>query len=78
MTALKKIPQSRDITADTEVRLLKVFVRPVANHGCESWTTNKTDYSHTEAFEMKELQQRQCTAYNICVVFELVSHVEML
>jgi len=39
----KRLWQTRDISIDTKVRLLKTTVWPAATYGCEGWTLNKSD-----------------------------------
>lgn len=41
---------------NTEVRLFKALLCPVATYGCESWVMKKADESRTEAFEVKGLR----------------------
>ena len=43
MTNLDSILQSRDITLQTKVCLVKALVFPVVMYGCESWTVNKAE-----------------------------------
>ena len=44
MTNLDGILESRDITLQTKVCLVKAMVFPVVMYGCESWTIKK--YEH--------------------------------
>ena len=44
MTNLDSILESRDITLQTKVHLVKAIVFPVVMYGCESWTIKK--YEH--------------------------------
>ena len=44
MTNLDSIFQSRDITLQTKVRLVKAMVFPVVMYGCESWAVKKAEY----------------------------------
>ena len=44
MTNLDSILKSRDITLQTQVRLVKAMVFPVAMYGCESWTIKKGEH----------------------------------
>ena len=41
MTNLDSILESRDITLQTNVHLVKAMVFPVVMYGCESWTIKK-------------------------------------
>ena len=43
MTNLDSILKSRDITLQTNVRLVKVMVSLVVLYGCESWTVKKAE-----------------------------------
>ena len=43
MTNLDSIFNSRDITLQTKVRLVKAMVFPVVMYGCESWTVKKAE-----------------------------------
>ena len=43
MTNLDSIFKSRDITLQTNVRLVKAMVLPVVIYGCESWTVKKAE-----------------------------------
>ena len=43
MTNLDGILKSRDITLQTQVRLVKAMVFPVVMYGCESWTLKKAE-----------------------------------
>ena len=52
MTNLDSILQSRDITMQTKVRLVKAMVFPVVMYGCESWTIKKAERPRTDAFEL--------------------------
>ena len=44
MTNLDSILKSRDITLQTNVRLVKAMVFPVVMHGCEGWTVKKAEH----------------------------------
>ena len=44
MTNLDSILKSRDITLQTNVRLVKVMVFPVVMYGYESWTVKKVEH----------------------------------
>ena len=44
MANLDSILKSRDITLQTEVRLVKGMVFPVVMYGCESWTVKKAEH----------------------------------
>ena len=43
MTNLDGILESRDITLQTKVCLVKAMVFPVVMYGCESWTIKKAE-----------------------------------
>ena len=43
MTNLDSILKSRDITLQTNVRLVKVMVSLVVLYGCESWNVKKAE-----------------------------------
>ena len=43
MTNLVSILNSRDITLQTKVSLVKAMVFPVVMYGCESWTIKKAE-----------------------------------
>ena len=43
MTNLDSIFESRDITLQTKVHLVKAVVFPVVMYGCESWTVKKAE-----------------------------------
>ena len=44
--------ESRDITLQTKVRLVKAMVFPVVMYGCESWTVKKAEHRRIDAFEL--------------------------
>ena len=52
MTNLDSILKSIDITLSTKVYLVKAVVFPVIMHGCENWTTKKTNCQRIDAFEL--------------------------
>ena len=52
MTNLDSILKSRDITLQTEVRLVKAMVSLVVMYGCESWTIKKAERRRIDAFEL--------------------------
>ena len=52
MTNLDSIFKSRDITLQTNARLVKVMVFPVVMYGCESWTVKKAERRRIDAFEL--------------------------
>ena len=52
MTNLESILESRDITLQTKVRLVKAMVFPVVVYGCESWTIKKAEHRRIDAFEL--------------------------
>ena len=51
MTNLDNILESRDITLQTKVHLVKAMVFPVVMYGCESWTIKKAKHQRIDAFE---------------------------
>ena len=52
MTNLDGILESRDITLQTKVCLVKAMVFPVVMYGCESWTIKKYEHRRIDAFEL--------------------------
>ena len=52
MTNLESILESRDITLQTKVRLVKAMVFLVVMYGCESWTIKKAEHRRIDAFEL--------------------------
>ena len=52
MTNLDSILKSRDITLQTEVRLVKAMVSLVVMYGCASWTIKKAERRRIDAFEL--------------------------
>ena len=52
MTNLGSVLESRDITLQTKVRLVKAMVFPVVMYGCESWTIKKFEHQIIDAFEL--------------------------
>ena len=52
MTNLDSILESRDITLQTTVRLVKAMVFPVVMYGRESWTVKKAEHRRIDAFEL--------------------------
>ena len=52
MTNLDSILESRDITLQTKVHLVKAMVFPVVMYGCESWTIKKAEHRRTDTFEL--------------------------
>ena len=52
MTNLESILESRDITLQTKVRLVKAMVFPVVVYGCESWTIKKSEHRRIDAFDL--------------------------
>ena len=52
MTNLDSILKSRDITLQTNVRLVKALVFPVVMYGRESWTIKKAECRRIDAFEL--------------------------
>ena len=52
MSNLDSIFQSRDLTLQTKVRLVKAVVFPVVMYGCESWTVKKVEHRRIDSFEL--------------------------
>ena len=52
MTNLDSILKSRDITLQTNVRLVKAMVFPVIKYGCQSCTMRKAECQRIDAFEL--------------------------
>ena len=52
MTNLDSVLQSRDITLQTKVHLVKAMVFPVVMYGCESWTIKTAECQRIDAFEL--------------------------
>ena len=50
MTNLDSILESRDITLQTKVLILKAMIFPVVMYGCESWTIKKAEHQRINAF----------------------------
>ena len=44
MTNLDSVLESRDVTLQTKVCVVKVTVFPVVMYGCESWTIKKAEH----------------------------------
>ena len=44
--------ESRDITLQTKVHLVKAMVFTVVMYGCESWTLKKAECQRIDAFEL--------------------------
>ena len=52
MTNLDSMLKSRNITLQTQVRLVKAMVFPVVMYGCENWTVKKAEHERIDAFEL--------------------------
>ena len=52
MTNLDNILESRDITLQTKIHLVKAMVFPVVMYECESWTIKKAECRRIDAFEL--------------------------
>ena len=52
MTSLDSILKSREVTLQTNVRIAKGLVFPVAMYGCESWTIKMTEWQRIDASEL--------------------------
>ena len=50
--SIDSILESRDITLQTKVHLVKAMVFPVVMYGCESWTIKKAEHRRTDTFEL--------------------------
>ena len=55
MTNLDSILKNRDITLQTNVRLVKAMVFPVVMYGCESWTVKKAEHRKIELWCWRRL-----------------------
>ena len=51
MTSMSKIWKDSAISKSTKTRLVRALVFPIALHGCESWTTRKTEKKKIASFE---------------------------
>ena len=49
---LKKKKESKDITLQKMVHLVKDTAFPIVIYGCESWTIKKAEHRRTDAFEL--------------------------
>ena len=49
MTNLNSILESRDITLQTNVHIVKAMAFPVVMYGCENWTIQKTEHQRISA-----------------------------
>ena len=52
MTNFDSILNSRDITLQTKVLIVKAIVFPVVLYGCDSWTTMKAEHRKIDVFEL--------------------------
>ena len=52
MMNLDSVLQSRDITSQIKVCIVKAMVSPVAIYRCESWTIKKAEHWRTDALEL--------------------------
>ena len=52
MTNLDSILKSRDITFQTNVRLVKAMIFPVVMYACKSYTIKKAEHHRIDAFEL--------------------------
>ena len=52
MTNLDSILNSRDISLQTKVCLVKAMVFPIGIYGCESWSIKKAEHQRIDAFEL--------------------------
>jgi len=49
MTNLNSILESRDITLQTNVHIVKAMAFPVVMYGCENWTIKKIEHQRIAA-----------------------------
>ena len=49
---LGSILESRDITLQTKVHLVKAMALPVVMYGCKNWTVKKAEHRRIDAFEL--------------------------
>ena len=52
MTNLDSVLKTRDITLQTQVRIVKAMVFPMIMYGCESWTIKKVECQRIDAFQL--------------------------
>ena len=52
MINLDSIFNSRDMTLQTKVHLVKAMVFPVVMYGCENWIVKKAERQRIDAFEL--------------------------
>ena len=52
MTNVDRVLNSRDITLQTKVRIVKAMVFSAVTYGCESWTIKKAERQRTGAFKL--------------------------
>ena len=57
MSSLDSILESRDITLQTKVRLVKAMVFPVVMYGCENWTVKKAEHQRIDASVLVGVQE---------------------
>ena len=52
MTNIDSVLKSRDVTLQTNVRIVKAMVFPLVTHTCESWTGKKAEHRRIDAFKL--------------------------
>ena len=52
MSSMSKIWRDCGITLETKVKLIKVFIFPIALYGSETWVRQKSDRKRIDAFEI--------------------------
>ena len=52
MTNLDSVLKSRDITLQTQVRIVKAMVFLVVTYGCENWTVKKAECQRIDVFKL--------------------------
>ena len=52
MTNIDSVLKSRDVTLQTNVRIVKAMVFRVVTHACESWTGKKAEHRRIDAFKL--------------------------
>ena len=52
MTRLDSVLESRDITLQTKVHIVKAMVFSVVTYDCESWTIKKAEHQRIDAFKL--------------------------
>ena len=52
MTNLDSVLKTRDITLQTQVRIVKAMVFLVVTYGCENWTVKKAECQRIDVFKL--------------------------